>query len=32
VILRGFVTQASYRVERGADGRRCPVVHLYGRG
>jgi DNA polymerase-2 len=31
VILRGFVTQASYRVERDADGRRWPVVHVYGR-
>ena len=32
MILRGFVTQASYRIERDADGRRWPVVHLYGRG
>ncbi|HXW08982.1 MAG TPA: hypothetical protein VD737_00060, partial [Steroidobacteraceae bacterium] len=31
MILRGFVTQASYRVERDADGRRWPVVHVYGR-
>ena len=30
--LRGFITQASYRVERDTDGRRHPVVHLYGRG
>jgi DNA polymerase-2 len=31
VILRGFITQASYRVERDAAGRKVPVVHLYGR-
>jgi DNA polymerase-2 len=28
---RGFVLQASYRIERDARGRRRPVVHLYGR-
>jgi DNA polymerase-2 len=31
VILHGFITQASYRVERDAAGRKYPVVHLYGR-
>jgi DNA polymerase-2 len=31
VILRGFITQASYRVERDAAGRKVPVVYLYGR-
>ena len=29
--VRGFILQASYRVASGADGRRVPVVHLYGR-
>ena len=28
---RGFILQASYRVTSTADGRRSPVVHLYGR-
>jgi DNA polymerase II len=28
---RGFILQASYRVTSTADGRRAPVVHLYGR-
>ncbi|HEU4617670.1 MAG TPA: DNA polymerase II [Gammaproteobacteria bacterium] len=28
---RGFIFQASYRVESDARGRRRPVVHLYGR-
>ncbi|MGH8137760.1 MAG: DNA polymerase II [Steroidobacteraceae bacterium] len=28
---RGFILQASYRVLPGADHRRIPVVHLYGR-
>ena len=28
---RGFILQASYRVETGANGERRPVVHLYGR-
>ena len=28
---RGVILQASYRVVAGADGRRAPVVHLYGR-
>jgi DNA polymerase-2 len=31
MVLRGFITQASYRVERASDGRRLPVVCLYGR-
>jgi DNA polymerase-2 len=31
MVLRGFITQASYRVERTPDGRRLPVVCLYGR-
>ena len=29
--VRGFILQASYRVVSGTDGRRMPVVHLYGR-
>ncbi len=29
--VRGFILQASYRVESTAGGRRAPVVHLYGR-
>jgi DNA polymerase-2 len=29
--VRGFILQASYRVERDARGQRRPVVHLYGR-
>ena len=28
---RGFVLQATYRVASAEDGRRYPVVHLYGR-
>ncbi|HEY8554179.1 MAG TPA: DNA polymerase II [Burkholderiales bacterium] len=28
---RGFILQANYRVVPHADGRRVPVVHLYGR-
>ena len=28
---QGFILQASYRVLSGPDGRRTPVVHLYGR-
>ena len=28
---RGFILQASYRVEVGPNGERRPVVHLYGR-
>src|ERR1700688_223126 len=28
---QGFILQASYRVLAGPDGRRTPVVHLYGR-
>lgn len=28
---RGFILQATYRVSANADGRRLPVVHLYGR-
>jgi DNA polymerase II len=28
---RGFILQASYRVERRPDGHPVPVVHLYGR-
>jgi DNA polymerase II len=31
VIARGFILQASYRVESRASQRRRPVVHLYGR-
>jgi DNA polymerase-2 len=31
VKVRGFILQASYRVASGADGRRVPVVHLFGR-
>ncbi|HEY3851794.1 MAG TPA: DNA polymerase II [Steroidobacteraceae bacterium] len=30
-IVRGFILQASYRVMSGEDGRRAPVVQLYGR-
>ncbi len=29
--VRGFILQASYRVVTEANGRRLPVVHLYGR-
>ncbi len=29
--LRGFILQASYRVEAAPGGGRAPVVHLYGR-
>ena len=28
---RGFITQANYRVVTEPDGRRRPVIHLYGR-
>ncbi len=28
---RGFILQATYRIEGGACARRVPVVHLYGR-
>ncbi len=28
---RGFILQATYRVSSASDGRRFPVVHLYGR-
>jgi DNA polymerase II len=28
---RGFILQATYRVTSTSDGRRSPVVHLYGR-
>src|SRR5271156_2251176 len=28
---RGFILQATYRVTSTPDGRRLPVVHLYGR-
>ena len=31
MVHRGFITQASYRVVTDADGRRRPVVHVYGR-
>ena len=31
VEARGFITQASYRVVTDADGRRRPVIHVYGR-
>ena len=30
-VHRGFILQASYRVETGENGERRPVVHLYGR-
>src|SRR5580658_10252074 len=29
--MRGFILQASYRVVSDSNGRRIPVVHLYGR-
>ena len=29
--MRGFILQASYRVQTQADAHRVPVVHLYGR-
>ncbi|MBI3897311.1 MAG: DNA polymerase II [Gammaproteobacteria bacterium] len=29
--VRGFILQASYRVFSDVDGRRAPVVHIYGR-
>ena len=29
--VRGFILQASYRVTAAPNGRRAPVVHLYGR-
>jgi DNA polymerase-2 len=28
---RGFILQATYRVKSTSDGRRVPIVHLYGR-
>jgi DNA polymerase-2 len=31
VEARGFITQASYRLRTDADGRRVPVIHVYGR-
>jgi DNA polymerase-2 len=31
VKTRGFITQASYRVTQLPDGRRRPVIHIYGR-
>jgi DNA polymerase-2 len=31
VTYRGFITQATYRVTSGPDGRRRPVVHVHGR-
>jgi DNA polymerase II len=31
MIARGFILQASYRVVSESNGRRIPVVHLYGR-
>jgi DNA polymerase-2 len=31
VSARGFILQANYRVRSEPDGRRMPVVHLYGR-
>lgn len=31
MVVRGFILQASYRVQTLADARRVPVVHLYGR-
>jgi DNA polymerase-2 len=30
-MVRGFILQSSYRILAGSDGRRVPVVHLYGR-
>jgi DNA polymerase II len=29
--FRGFITQANYRVVTDPDGRRRPVIHIYGR-
>lgn len=29
--LRGFILQASYRVQTGTDGTRAPVVYIYGK-
>ena len=29
--MRGFITQASYRVMQEPDGRRRPVIHVHGR-
>jgi DNA polymerase-2 len=29
--FRGFITQANYRVVTEPDGRRLPVIHIYGR-
>lgn len=29
--LRGFILQASYRVQSGRAGARTPVIHIYGR-
>src|SRR5256885_467761 len=31
MIAHGFILQASYRVVTKSDGRRIPVVHIYGR-
>jgi len=31
MILRGFILQASYRVESAAGSGRRPIVHIYGR-
>lgn len=31
MVARGFILQASYRVVSESNGRRVPVVHLYGR-
>jgi DNA polymerase-2 len=31
VITRGFILQASYRVQTGSNGARVPVIHVYGR-
>lgn len=31
MVVRGFILQASYRVQTLSDARRVPVVHLYGR-
>jgi DNA polymerase-2 len=31
MVARGFILQASYRIVPASDGRRVPVVHLYGR-
>ena len=31
MLARGVILQATYRVLSQPDGRRAPVVHLYGR-